>query len=246
VHSIYTFNFLETISEQLKHGLESMPATSLNAQTLAALRAFQREQGRPQGVYLLHYRDQPAYVGKANDVAERLEQHLEKLIGRRGIDLPAVGYKALLLDSSMGTAASEDVLIRMFKQNNVGMWNGQGFGPKDPGQNRDNTEPGFFDRTFPIIADYPISGLSDDETLGTVLTEMKRQLPYLFRFRVGPTERAMHISLLGVSRDAESLLRHIVRSLGAGWHGAVISYGMVLYPGVKDYPFGRVYTGTTN
>lgn len=245
MHSIYTFNFLETISIQLRDRLESLAATTLDAESLANLLQFQVEQDRYQGVYLLHYGEQPVYVGKSNDVAERLGQHLQKLLGRRGIDAQRIAYKALLLDESMGTAASEDVLIKLFKKKYRAMWNGKGFGPKDPGQQRDTTRPSWFDTQFPIISDFPVRNLQDNQKLGVVLDAMKEQLPYLFRFDVPEPERSMEISLRGVPNEAETLLKHLVNSLGDGWHGAVISYGMVLYKGKKEYPFGRVFTSTT-
>ena len=44
------------------------------------------------------------------------------------------------------------------------MWNGSGFGPKDPGKNRDTTEPGAFDRDHPIITDLQVQNVEDHET----------------------------------------------------------------------------------
>jgi hypothetical protein len=246
LHSLYTFNFLETISVQLRDSLEALTATALTAKALEALIQFQAEQDRAQGVYLLQYDGQPVYVGKSNDVAERLGQHLQKLMGRRGVAVQRIAYKTLLLDDSMGTAASEDVLIKLFKRKYRAMWNGKGFGPKDPGQQRDTTKPSWFDTQFPIIPDYPVVGLRNSEELGTVLEAMKAQLPYLFRFQVGEPERAIKLGLRGVAREAEALLKHIVTALGPGWHGAVISYGMVLYKGQKEYKFGRVFTSAAS
>ena len=63
-------------------------------------------------------------------MAQRLRGHLNKLKGSQKINLSAVGYKALVLDKSMSTAANEDVLTAVFGAKHSGMWNNKGFGPK--------------------------------------------------------------------------------------------------------------------
>ncbi|WP_317201597.1 hypothetical protein [Janthinobacterium sp.] len=242
MQSIYVFDFLQTVSAQLKETLDRMAESKLNESALAGLSTFQMQNDSRQGVYVLHYEGAPVYLGKANDVSERLAQHLEKLKGRRGIDPERIGYKALLLDKSMGTAANEDLLISMFKSEHAGMWNGAGFGPKDPGQNRDTTKPGWFDRQFPIIDDFPMeldAGPEQEMEFAVLLRTMKTQLPYVFRYTVPPEELPRLISLAGVQRDARSLLQAAVSFLGDGWKGAVISYGMVLYKTNKHYPYGE-------
>jgi hypothetical protein len=152
-----------------------------------------------------------------------------------------IGYKALLLDKSMSTAANENILIAMFKERHAAMWNGNGFGPKDPGQERDTTKPGWFDKNYPIIADYGVQlalELDGGIALRTLFAQMKTQLPYVFRYDVPAEELERHIPLEGVKHDARSLLQAAVTFLGDGWKGAVISYGMVLYKTSKQYRYG--------
>ncbi|MFM9433657.1 hypothetical protein ACFDR9_000698 [Janthinobacterium sp. CG_23.3] len=245
LQSIYVFDFLQTVSTQLKETLDGMEESKLNDVALASLSGFQAQRDSRQGVYVLHYDGAPVYLGKANDVSERLSQHLEKLKGRRGIDPDRVGYKALLLDKSMGTAANEDLLISMYKGKHASMWNGAGFGPKDPGQNRDTTRPGWFDRHFPIVDDFLIdidAGSAEQIGLAILLGLMKVQLPYVFRYTVPSDDLLRQISLAGVKHDARSLLQAAVTFLGVGWKGAIISYGMVLYKTTKDYPYGEELT----
>lgn len=103
--------------------LEALPESSLNTETLLSLQQYQQDCGTHQGVYVIHHNGVPVYVGKANNVSDRLSQHLMKLSGRRGIAPESIGYKALLLDKSMGTAANEDILITMFKAEHAEMWN---------------------------------------------------------------------------------------------------------------------------
>jgi len=242
LHSLYVFDFLRTVSQQLKEHLESLPESMLNQVALNELMRFQEHSDTFQGVYVIHFKGAPVYVGKANNVAERLSQHLDKLSGRKGIQLDQVGYKALLLDKSMSTAANEDILISMFKDEHQNMWNGAGFGPKDPGQQRDTTKPGKFDQLFPIIEDYPVNldvSTDGDVPLGQMLSAMKAQLPYVFRFDVPPAELTRKVRINRSPCPASSLLQEAVSVLGAGWRGAVISYGMVLYKNSKHYPHGR-------
>jgi hypothetical protein len=69
---------------------------------------------------------------------------------------------------------------------------------------------------------------------------MKYGLPYVFRFGIGQ-ERAIVIDLTGVERNAEALLRATMRILPEAWHGAILSYGMVVYNvPPKHYPDGVV------
>lgn len=238
MHSFYNFHFLDTISHQLQEKLEALQTTALTEETLGALASYQDENQARQGVYLLHYDGRPVYVGKAGDVAERLAQHLRKLSGRQNIDLAKVGYKALLLDKSMSTAANEDVLVSLFKEVHTDMWNGQGFGPKDPGQNRDTTRPGPFDTRHPIRTDYEVPGIENTETVAALLGKMKSALPYVCRYNI--EDRGDDpVNLDGVAHNARPLLQAVVNVLGAGWKAGILSYGMVLYHNDKHYPYGE-------
>jgi hypothetical protein len=241
VQDLYVFDFLRTVSEQLKNKLETLSASLVDDAALSRLHEFQAEVRSAQGVYMLIYDGQPRYIGKANNVKDRLAQHLTKLRGRRHIDLDKLAYKVLILDHSMSTAANEDILIGLFKAQYSDMWNGAGFGPKDPGKERDTTKPGKFDQQHPIIDDYPVAidlDLEGGIQLGSLLARMKLQLPYVFRYDVPASVQQSTIHLQSVNHVAHDLLQAIVTHLGDGWRGAVISYGMVLYKTGKSYPYG--------
>lgn len=240
MHATFIFDFLTTVSKQLVERLDALPVTNLSETTLTALADFQRETGFVQGVYLIHEAAQPRYLGKANEVCDRLRQHLWKLSGRLNINLADIGYKAVLLDNSMSTAANEELLIRLFAAQHAGMWNGKGFGPNDPGKERDTTAPSDFDRDHPIVTDFAVEGVNDNETIGTLFRKMKDGLPYVFRYKIG-TARTTPLNLTDVPRNAEALLRAAMRVLPRGWHGAILSYGMVVYAvPPKQYPAGVV------
>lgn len=239
MHGLYNFHFLNTVSAQLHDQLNAMTDTSLTLVTLGDLAKFQRVNNAVQGVYVLHYKGKPVYVGKASNVRNRLNKHLTKISGRKNIHLADFSYKALLLDKSMSTAANETVLLGLFQQTCAGMWNNGGFGPNDPGKERDTTKPGDFDSAYPIQEKYPISLSSTQTTVEDLLKEMKLQLPYVFRYqRLNTAEASTPIDVAGVAQEADSLFQAGVTALGTGWKGAIVSYGMVLYKNSKAYPFG--------
>ena len=237
-HKSYTFDFLATVSAQLVTDLEALPVSLLDAGTLTALAQYQNANNARQGVYLLHLDSVPVYLGKADNVADRLGQHLRKLSGRKNLTLTDVGYKALLLDRSMSTAANESVLIAIFRQSHAAMWNGKGFGPKDPGKERDTTRPSFFDRTYPIDDAWLVDFPDDTTTAAHLMDAIKQAVPYTFRFDLKNAGDTV-VNLTGVPRTAKALLCATVRALGAGWKGAVLAYGMVLYRTDKQYRFGE-------
>ena len=237
MHNLYTFNFLDTISHQLKERLDELQASPLCLTTLTVLDQYQSQIGSFQGVYVIYYTGRPVYVGKANGLRDRLYDHLYKLTSRHGINAGNVGYKALFLDNSMSTAANEDLLIQIYKSEYPNMWNGRGFGTKDPGKERDTTRPNAFDQEFPIIADLPIGIILDAAgyiPLGVLLAQMKQQLPYVFRYQVPPEELIKYICLKGVNLTACSLAHAAVRFLGLGWKGVILSYGIVIYKTNKE------------
>ena len=232
---IYDFNFLETISAQLVDTLEKLPSSPLNARMLGELSGFQRHERSRQGVYLLIHKEAPVYLGKANDIHGRLGAHLRKLMGRLNIDHDRLSFKALLLDRSMSTAANEELLIAAFSRTHRGMWNGKGFGSKDPGKNRDRTEPSAFDQSHPIIRDFPVA-IDDHETVSSLFLKLKRQLPFLFRHEKLPKAIAdMPLDLREVPKQAEAVLKYAISRFPSEWHGAVLSYGIVVYAGLDAY-----------
>jgi hypothetical protein len=232
----YSFHFLNTVSQQLVDKLGEIQPLPLTKETLKELGAFQDDKHAKQGIYVLYVAGGPVYLGKAENVEDRLSQHLNKLSGRNNIVLAEVGFKALLLDRSMSTAANEATLIAFFSKSHKGLWNKRGFGPKDPGRRRDTTRPGFFDQNFPIRTDYPVPDVEDEITIGALFTAMKAALPFVFRYQRLPAAIArITLDLRGVAREAGALLRHALLSFPPGWHAAFVSFGMVVYRGSKAY-----------
>jgi hypothetical protein len=243
MQAFYIFDFVRTINEQLFEKLNLLEASPLCITALEALANYQTECGSTKGVYCIFYKGKAVYAGKSDSVSERLTQHFNKLRGRLEISLENVGYKAILLETSMSTAANERLLIKAFKAKKECDWNGKGFGPKDPGQERDTTKPSGFDLRFPIRNQWVVDGIEDRETLGQLLTKIKKGLPYLFRWdddALTPQALEKVVDLTQVPRDAESLLKFVGGLFGDGWQAVVLSHGMILYKNTKKYPHGRV------
>jgi hypothetical protein len=234
----FRFSLPRAVTEQLVERLEQLASSPLTDAALADLARFQSENATAQGVYVIYQSGAAAYAGKADGLTERLAEHLWKLRGRQGIDLATIGFKALLLDENWSTSANEGLLIEHFKTKNECRWNGNGFGPKDPGKNRDGGEPNWFDNTFPVRDDYPVENIADAMTVGSVLAQIKEQVPYLFRYEV-PTQAAeTSLQLRGVPRTARSLALAVVRTLGNGWQLMLFKNGFTLYRSNKTYAHG--------
>jgi hypothetical protein len=245
VHTLYNFHFLRTVSAQLVEVLEALPVTQLNSAALVELRAYQSQSHSTQGVYLLNQAGAPVYLGKADNVAERLEQHFFKLTGRKAIELASIGYKCILLDESMGTAANEEILIRMFQVQHFNLWNGSGFGSKDPGKERDKTKPGRFDQQHPINEFFPVNFYGQRHTVEELLETAKRQLPYVFRIgKLSAELLSRQIFLPETNMPAVALLDLLVHELSGQWQATILSFGIILYEKHEDYPFGRIIRAT--
>lgn len=234
----FRFSLPRAVTEQLVERLEQLTSSPLTNEALAHLAAFQAKSETAQGVYVIYQGGAAVYAGKADALAERLGEHLWKLCGRKGIDLATVGFKALLLDENWSTSANEGLLINHFKAKNECRWNGSGFGPKDPGKNRDGGEPNWFDNTFPVRDDYPVENIVDVMTAGAVLAQIKEQVPYLFRYDL-PTQAAeTEVNLRGVPHTAQDLALAVTRTLGAGWQLMLFKNGLTLYHANKTYSHG--------
>ena len=234
----FRFSLPRAVTEQLVERLEQLAPSPLNDDTLAQLWAFQRKSETAQGVYVIYQRGAAAYAGKADGIAERLAEHLWKLRGRRGIDLATIGFKALLLDENWSTSANEDLLISHFRAKNECRWNGSGFGPKDPGKNRDGGEPNWFDNSFPVHDDYPVENVVDTMSVGAVLGRIKEQVPYLFRYDVPPKSAETPVLLRGVPRTARALALAVTGTLGKEWQLMLFKNGFTLYRANKTYSYG--------
>lgn len=234
----FRFNLPRAVTEQLVERLDQLAPSPLTDVALRELYTFQNVNDTAQGVYVIYQAGAAVYAGKADRVAERVSEHLWKLRGRQGLDLGTIGFKALLLDANWSTSANEGLLIAHFKARNECRWNGIGFGPKDPGKNRDGSVPNWFDNTYPVRDDYPLTGIANATTVSAALSQIKEQVPYLFRYVVPSPEGATKLNLRGVPRTTREVAIRAAQALGAGWQLMLFRNGFTLYRANKVYEHG--------
>lgn len=122
------------------------------------------------------------YVGKSSDTGliGRLTEHARKLSGREIVQRYEIHYRALRVEEDLDAVAPEKMLIG----SSAIAWNGSGFGPHDPGRDRDTTrlKAGHFDQLFPIDLNMPVD-LTGHATwdLSDALTHASETLPYTLR-----------------------------------------------------------------
>ena len=239
--ALFRFDLPDAVTKELLVRLEQLTSSNLTPTALRDLSTFQNHHEIQHGVYLLLKDGIPAYIGKANDVAERLSQHLEKLRGRRNIEMASLGFKALILEVSWSTSANEELLIEHFKAIKQCAWNKTGFGPKDPGKNRDGHEPGEFDELYPINENWPCTDIANSVTVAGLLDALKSQLPYLLRYQIDKKSGGKVIDTRNVARTADSLLLHVAKFLGPDWQLMRFKGYYTFYKPahIKDYEHGK-------
>src|SRR2546421_3470531 len=66
---LFDFDLPGAVTDQLERGLNSMPSSLFNEESLQALASFLSKHKLDQGVYQILYKDEVVYVGKAIDVS---------------------------------------------------------------------------------------------------------------------------------------------------------------------------------
>jgi hypothetical protein len=166
------------------------------------------------------------------------------LRGRQKIRIEEVRFRCLVLHGNWSTSANENLLIAHYKAKGQSKWNGSGFGPKDVGRERDGTEPNWFDREYPINADYRCEDIPDRVTLVELLQTLKRLLPYTFRYEIPGTDSAKPLNLEGVARTARNLISETVTALGPEWQATIFVSHIILYKERRDYKHGQAQLST--
>lgn len=203
-------------------------------------------------MYQLHYQGALVYVGKADNLRARLTQHKRKIAGRRNIHLADVAFKCLYVHRNWTALAPEDSLIKYYRAVGTGecTWNGNGFGPHDPGRTREKTNkpPDGFDAQYPIRDDWKCDWIqAGKQNTADLLKSLKSRLPFLLRYQTAgdkspePHPDYSHGAVLvpdgGMS--ARDLLRLIVRTL-PGWQATIFPSHMILYKEAEGYTHGEI------
>jgi len=117
------------------------------------------------GIYVLYFKDQLVYIGKASKgttkskrtLRARLAEHVAKISGRQNITLDDMKCRYLTFASEWWVFAAEFALITHYKPE----WNESGFGSKVPGVGRPGTHRvSRWDELFPKAGRHEVS-LSD-------------------------------------------------------------------------------------
>lgn len=134
----FQFDVDKAYEDQLVSVLEASPEHPL----------FAPEAPRQPGIYVLFRRDLPVYVGQAQELRSRLNDHLKKIENRKGISATEVTSRFLTIDRMWEVARAEDALVRRYNPE----WNGiPGFSMHVPGRGRPGM-PGYvneWDKRFP-------------------------------------------------------------------------------------------------
>lgn len=130
----FVFELDLAIREQVLSKLKASPRLPLS-----------RNAGpRAGGVYVLYWKKQLVYVGKASQATTsskrtlraRLNEHVSKINGRQNINLEDMSCRFLTIESDWFVWAAEHSLITSLSPE----WNRSGFGSKVPGVGRPGTD----------------------------------------------------------------------------------------------------------
>lgn len=241
----FELDIVSALIDQLLEAFDDLEHGALTAENVSQL----PEQ---QGIYELYRGQLLVYVGKVDkNLRARLSDHRAKISGRKNISVEEIFFKCLSLPPNWAAYAPEKILIRHFQRKSLAAWNGIGFGPHDPGRERETTNkpPDGFDAKFPIEERFR-TGIRKGEWNGRELLQAtKRDLPFLLRYettnpkrwREGhPDYNDLAVSVPRENMTAEDLLRAIARQLPVGWQATRFTSHMILYKEKRSYAYGTV------
>ncbi len=192
------------------------------------------------------------YAGKSErPLPDHLDTLRRKILGRRGILPEEMYFTSMYIEDDMSAVAPERLVIRYLKEEHGARlpWNLNGFGNKDAGRERDQSElsPQHFNMVHPIDLDW---ALRDDGTRRTWPPKdfadfIKAELPYRFRHKLGPEylEAAPLVVPQG-PLSADTAFRLLARSLGDTWQISALKGHVLLYQEHTQYPNAvRYYRG---
>lgn len=265
----FSLSITKALGDQLFAAMDEMelvPLTSGNIETVKEL----------PGVYELHQEIKAGdrsekrwvYVGKAKDsLRTRLRQHLRKLSGRMNISQGEMYFKCAYVDEDFSSSAPEAMLIDRLKRRDratgaVGyIWNGNGFGGKDPGVERDTTKikSKHFDYKYPanILLEYSVEdvgaviipgegGNAAKLSVVNLVTKLKELLPYNLRVYEGFHSEASDKYVSMNFAPSESIpvdrwLTLVADALDPGWQITLLPGYLIMYPNARDYASARRY-----
>jgi hypothetical protein len=235
----FEFDIIAALSSQLGATFESLEIGHLSETQIAFLEP-------DPAVYQLFYKGVLAFVGQAQSLRKRLREHHAKISGRKNIDIADIGFKCLTVHPNW-TALIRKYHRKLAKSSCP--WNGNGFGPDDPGRERETTNKATegFDAIYPIRENWPCSWITAGEyTAEEILRSLKSKLPYLLRFETAepksskphPDVVSAKVSVLTDGMPANDLLKLVAMSL-PGWQATIFPGHMILYKEQRSYKHGK-------
>lgn len=162
-----------------------------------------------------------------------------------------IQFKCLFVHRNWTALAPEESLIQHYRLSAVGecAWNGNGFGPHDPGREREatNKRPDGFDAQYPIRQDWPCAWIGAGRyPAADLLKSLKGGLPYLLRYQTqAKNSRKPHrdfenaeIVVPADNLPARELLIRVAQSL-PGWQATAFLSHMILYKESHAYKHGE-------
>lgn len=251
--SNFEINIIEALRLQLVSALDLLDISPLQKSSLNAL-------SPTQGIYQLFLEKRPIYVGKADNLPKRLEEHRFKISGRKTPTNFSMGFKCLYVHQNWTTLAPETSLISHYKGLATGHceWNGNGFGPHDPGRNREitNKPPDGFDALYTINSEWPCSWIKPGNwNVLDLLIALKdpKNLPFLLRYETEhlggdkfahykkghPDHRNILVNVPRPNMTIVELLETITMAL-PGWQATSFVSHLILYKESRDYRHGTI------
>ena len=240
----FEINIISALSAQLLEKLKQLEPAPLHPDYLDALAGG-------QGIYQLYHQQNLVYVGKANSLKKRLNEHRDKISGRQRIDVAEMSFTCLYVHPNWTALAPEESLIKHYKKSGEGAcaWNGNGFGPHDPGRDRETTDKPTegFDAKYPIRGDWPCDWIDKGSyDAFELLSSLKRELPFLLRFEMAAKKsRSPHDAFSGlrveVLKDgmgSTDLLVLVAKAL-PGWQATAFPSHLILYEEDRPYKHGK-------
>lgn len=173
---LFEFDIATPLFEQMCADFDVLAPVPLDEAHLAGV-------GERPGVYALHHRGSLVYVGKADDDARgRLKKHWRQLHGRAGITPAEVGFRCLHFAYTWDPFKPEAHMIDRYQPG----WNSKGFGPNDPGRQRDTThlDDDHWHVRYPLDPDYICHGVPAGQYDALELLRLvAKKAPFWVRFQ---------------------------------------------------------------
>lgn len=235
----FRLSIAKAFADQLEAELDTLVSDPLNLTNLDNV------ADRP-GVYQLYHDGVVVYVGKdEKSVSKRLREHYDKIRCRLNITIESMAFTALYVHEEMHALGPEKRIIAHYKQLGLAAWNGEGFGPHDPGQRRDETTfgPSHFDSMYPANLDWVCDAVPPGNYTATeLLRRVKTAVPFLFRYQPAKFHDEIDIEIHEENPTADALFESLglaINTVDSRWRITALPGYVIMYPKPGPYPSAR-------